>query len=72
MQVFIIIMIKEGDLMNSFKALWNDIRYSFIDLFDDFHHFLNRWFDDRFLGIVGIALIAITVVVLFTNFTTKQ
>ena len=57
--------------MDSFKVLWNDIKYSFIDLFKDIHNFLSKFVDDTFLGMVVIALIAIAVVIIFTKFTSS-
>ena len=59
-------------IIKQFKAFFLDIKYDFISFFDDIHKFLNRFFDDQFLGIVGIALIAIAFVTIFVKFTTSD
>ena len=60
------------NMRSKFMAIFVDIKYSFIDLYNSIHKFLNRFFDDQFLGIVGIALIAIAFVTIFVKFTTSD
>ena len=58
-------------IKRQFMGIWNDLKYSFLDLWNTIHHFLNKFFDDQFLGILGIALLAILAVTLFVKFSTK-
>ncbi|MBE6160868.1 MAG: hypothetical protein E7158_01430 [Firmicutes bacterium] len=57
-------------IIKHFKAFFLDVKYDFIHFFDDIHKFLNKFLDDQFLFVFGVALIAIIVVILFVNFST--
>ncbi len=59
-------------MLNIFDAIWRqgvaifkDAKDIFIDTFSTFHRFLNRYFDDDFLLIMGIAFGALAIVTVF-------
>ena len=58
-------------ISSQFKSFFVDVKIFFTNLYNNIHDFLNNYLDDTTLGIFLIAIIAIVIVVSFTQLSHK-